>query len=225
MYFRKLIIGAALIVAPLQASILSVGIDPLLPILQTFATPNLGANVANVTNQFSGVTFTPGQTVVYDPNQASGGTCASWGAPDANCVSNFTENADASYKTITGTSLTFTLINPATEVAFYLIWDMYPGAGTLTQIAVNGGQILTAGGPQASFTQSQGGWFDVNLNGALINSVTITGLGANTSVAPNGSGYGLVLSHIEATTPEPGTIMLLGAGLGAVGFFARRRKA
>lgn len=228
MKFSTLLVGAALAVVPVQASIIitQTAIDPALALTQTFGapSPSLAPNFTPVIAQFQsspkvGVSFMRAESVVYDPNQVAGGSCTDFGSPDPSCVTNFTENADGSYKAISGTTLTFTLTNPSTEVAFFLLTDQIsPTNPTTTQITVNGGLVPT------NFSFGQGPWFDIKGNGAIITSVMISGLNASTAIT-GGHAYGLVLSHIETTTPEPGTILMLSAGLGAIGFFARRRKA
>jgi PEP-CTERM motif len=238
---HRLLLGAALVAVPMQASFISNWannpFDSGQVQVQNFSAPNptLLPNANPINSQFStspqiGLTFT-GSTA-YDPNQHAGGTCANFGAPTPDCITNFTENSDGSYSSILGTSFTFTLATPAKQVAFWMAFDEFTGTSPMTMITLTGndGTILTAGGP-TTFSQSfsQNGqampWFLGDLGGVLIQSVTFTGIGVNTTVGSDGDGYGVVLANVETPTPEPGTVLLLTAGLGAVGFFARRRKA
>jgi PEP-CTERM motif len=239
MNLQNLVLGVAIIAAPVQASFISNSAknpfsDNQVQV-QTFSSPTtpIAPNFSPVTNEFLnapaiGVYFLPEDATVYDPNQAmAGGNCMAYGNPDADCIANFTENADGSYKAINTTSFTFYLAKPATQVAFFMIFDELPGADTPTQITLNGGTGLAASsGPVYSETFEQNSqqlpWFLGDLGGSLIYSVTLTGIGANTTFTP-GYAYGIVLSHVETPIPEPGTVLLIGMGLAAAGFLGRRR--
>ena len=84
----------------------------------------------------------------------SGGNCMAYGNPDADCVSNFTENSDGSYKAISTTSLTFYLAHPSTQVAFFMTFDELPGADTPTRITLNGGTGLPTASSGPVFSQT-----------------------------------------------------------------------
>jgi PEP-CTERM motif len=241
MNLQNLVLGALIAAVPMQASFISnSATNPFAPgqvQVQTFSSPTtpIASNFSPVTTEFLnapeiGVYFSAEDNVVYDPNQAMlGGNCMAYGNPDADCVSNFTENSDGSYKAINTTSLTFYLAHPSTQVAFFMIFDELPGADTPTRITLNGGTGLPASsGPVFSQTFEQNSqqlpWFLGDLGGSLIYSVTLTGIGADTTFTP-GLAYGIVLSHVETPIPEPGTVMLFGLGLAAAGFLGRRRTA
>jgi hypothetical protein len=231
---HKLLLGAAIVAVPLQASfITNSATNPFIPAqvqVQNFSAPNptLLPNANPINSQFStspqiGLTFT-GSTA-YDPNQAAGGSCSDFGAPSPNCITNFTENPDGSYNTILGTSFTFTLTTPAKQVAFWMIFDEITGTSPTTMITLTGVNESTTFSQSFAENAQTLPWFLGDLGGVLIQSVTFTGIGTNTTVGQDGFGYGVVLANVETPTPEPGTVLLLSAGLGAVGFFARRRKA
>jgi hypothetical protein len=237
MILHKLFLAGVVVAVPMQASfIMNLATNPFLPgqaDIQNFSAPNpaLLPNANPINSQFSsspqvGVTFT-GSTA-YNPNHAAGGSCLSFGAPSADCITNFTENSDGSYNTILGTTFTFTLATPAKQVAFWMIFDEITGTSTQTRVTLTG-----AGGPGgAVFSQSflenaqSLPWFLGDLGGVLIKSVTFTGIGATTNVGSvDGYGYGIVLADVETPNPEPDSLILLVAGLGTLGFIARRRKA
>jgi hypothetical protein len=227
MKLRKLIVGLALAAAPMQASIISSMTDPGLSLLQNFSTPSLTKNVsiAPVISSFSGVTLnTTGRGLVYDT--PSGFTCHDSFAPDADCISNFTGDAGYGYASVTSTDLTFKLTAPTKMVAFWAYFD--PTLGFSTKINVfdssNGLLETTTIGKLES---NSANWYKVT-EGSNIDHIQIAGVNATTEIDNLGHAYGLVLSHIETATvnnPEPATVMMLGLGLGALGVFARRRKA
>jgi PEP-CTERM motif len=239
----KLILGTVIFPFLAQASfITNLSTNPYNPSqaeVQHFTSPdpNLPPNANPVTGQFAsspaiGLTFT-GSTA-YNPNQVAGGSCiVDFGAPGPDCVTSFTENPDASYNTILGTSFTVTFVNPPTEVAFWMIFDQITGTSPMTTITLTGNNGGIVGGAlpttySQSFAQNaqRFPWFLADLGGVPIESITLTGVGANTTVGTaDGYGYGVVLAQVEIPNPEPGTVLLLGAGLGALGFVAYRRRA
>jgi hypothetical protein len=226
MNLRKIILGVALAVAPMQASIIATATDPGLSLLQDFisSSPAQSKNAPTGTpiTAFSGITLTSsGGALVYDPNP-TGQDCTSQFNKYANCVGNYTVDQSSNYTGITSTDLTYKLAKSTNATAFYLFVD--PTLNIQTKVSV----LNVDGGVQDSFTFDPNGPVGFGTY-ILINeafnfaNVQISGVGAGsnfTSVA----GYGFTVAHIEVA-PEPGTIGMFGLGLGALGFFARRRKS
>lgn len=226
MSLNKIILGAALAIAPMQASIIATATDPGLSLLQNFisSSPAQSKNTPTATpiTAFSGITLTSsGGALVYDPNPV-GQTCIDEFSAYANCVGNYTVDSSNSYTGITSTDLTYKLTKPTTATAFYLFVD--PTLNISTKVSV----LNSDGGVQDTFTFDPNGpvgfgTYILITEAFNFADVQIAGVGANlnfTSMA----GYGFTVAHIEVA-PEPGTIVMFGLGLGALGFFARRRKA
>ena len=121
-----------------------------------------------------------------------------------------------------------------------MIFDQITGTSPMTTITLTGNNGSIAGGTirsdlLQSFAQNAQRFpcFVADLGGVPIQSITFTGVGANTTVGTaDGYGYGVVLAQVEVanpvetpnpvetSNPEPGTVLLLGAGLGVLGFYA-----
>jgi hypothetical protein len=224
MNLRNLIVGLALTAAPMQASIIASMTDPGLSLLQNFSAPSGGLtkNVVTVPiiSNFSGVTLnTTGRGLVYDT--PAGFSCHDAFAPDSDCITSFTGDAGYNYASITSTDLTFKLSAPTKTVAFWAYFD--PTLGFSTTINVfNSSNVLIDTKTIPALGPNSKNWYTVS-EGSNIDHIQIMGVNATTSIDELGQAYGLVLSHVEVA-PEPGTIGMFGLGLGALGFFARRRK-
>jgi hypothetical protein len=226
MNLNKLILGLALTAVPLGASIIISSTDPGLSVLQDFGAPtstvNKNTNVVTPLTAFTGLTITSsGSGVVYDPNPGTG-TCAQQFSPFANCVGTYTVDASNGYASVTSTNLTFKLTNASNTVGFWLFFDPTLAKNTTINVFDSSNGLLES----LTLTPAQAGpnFFKVSETGAPISSVQFVGVNATTTIDANGNGYGLVVAHVEVA-PEPGTIVMLSMGLGAIGFFARRRKA
>lgn len=229
MKLRKLIVGLALTAAPMQASIIASMTDPGLSLLQNFSAPapsvTKNVSIAPTISNFSGVTLTTtGKGLVYDT--PTGFTCTDAFAPDTNCITNFTGDAGYGYASVTSTDLTFKLNAPTKMVAFWAYFDPTLGLSTTINVFDSSNSLLetTTIGKLPSNSKN---WYTVS-EGSIIDHIQIAGVNATTNIDESGNAYGLVLSHVETAAipnPEPATVMMLGLGLGAVGFFARRRKA
>jgi hypothetical protein len=225
MTLRKIILGAALAVAPMQASIIATANDPGMSLLQDFstATPGLVANTQLGTSlsNFTGIAVTTtGNGLVY-VNPSTTYDCTNNFAPDKSCVTNFTVDEGDNYANIYGSNLTFSLNTAVKQVAFWSYFDPTPGLNTTISVYDTSHSLIDSAvfGP---LQPNSPNWYTIT-ELSNIGSVTIAAGGNITTAVAN---YGLVLSHIEtAATPEPGTVGMFGLGLGALGFFARRRKA
>jgi hypothetical protein len=226
MKLRTIFLGLTLSAAPMQASIIASMTDPGYTLLQNFATssPSLTPNtvVSGPSTAFTGVGVT---TSFVNVTSAATYDCTTNFGPDSSCITNFTVDGGDNYATVTGNSLTFSLNTPVKKVAFYSFFDsgsfntiisVYDTTHTLIE-------SLTVG-PLATNSPN---WYTAT-EGINIGSVTIQGTNSNPlSAAP--SPYGMIVAHVETSAadpaPEPGTITMLSLGVGAIGFFARRRKA
>ncbi len=83
--------------------------------------------------------------------------------------------------------------------------------------------LVQAGGTSQTFMQSAGGWQTYSLDFVAAESSTVITLSGERS--PNTYYIGLDSVSVTAAVPEPETYALMLAGLGLVGFAARRRVA
>lgn len=195
----------------------------------------LAASVANAaaTNDPSTVFGGTGGTPVFTANGLNGVTVSGYGAgfsvlgtPHTRTVSSGTLLDQVSLSSTT----TFTFASSVT--GFFGSWnfvplleDDYNSIDSLKVTVLNGGTTVDSffinkpsfGSPVA---------FGYGYNGGTFTGFSVTSVGNNNDSIPGGvETYSLSdLRVAAAPVPEPETYALMLAGLGAVGFMARRRK-